>query len=246
MISHIQSAFLLLTRLPCGGRERRTMVEPEQSVWAYPLVGCILGGILYALATVASAGLPVEITAILILGASLLLTGAMHEDGLADCADGFWGAWTPEKRLKIMRDSQIGTYGVCTLSIMLLLRWQAFAGITVEENLLVIVGVFAFSRSLLPVAMLVMPYARKDGLAVSRRVPSLAATIIALTLGTGALILCTPNVTSAILMVCISIATLIGLMMLATAKIGGITGDVLGAILITVETAALLCLMFRM
>jgi adenosylcobinamide-GDP ribazoletransferase len=106
------TAFMLLTRLPLPTTTYSTDAarSPAQAAWAYPLVGIGVGLIAVAVAWIMqSLGVVSPITALFVVLASIVVTGAMHEDGLADCADGFWGGWDMAYRLKIMKDSQVGT-----------------------------------------------------------------------------------------------------------------------------------------
>ena len=110
----IPMAFLLLSRLPLPHLHLPTEPHrpPARAAWAYPLVGIVLaliaGGL--GLALLELGAMP-PLVAGLVLLALVMLSGAMHEDGLADCADGFWGGWTKERRVRIMRDSTVGDYG---------------------------------------------------------------------------------------------------------------------------------------
>ena len=122
--------------------------------------------------------------AALTVAATLFVTGALHEDGLADTADGFGGGDTREKKLEIMRDARIGTYGVCALIISLLIRIAAIAGLT--EPALVAVALIAAhvgARAVLPFVMFLLPAARSDGLAFAAGVPSGVGVAIAAALG---------------------------------------------------------------
>ena len=94
-----------------------------------------------------------------------LVTGALHEDGLADTADGFGGGDTRERKLEIMRDSRIGTYGVCALIVSLLVRADAIASLT--DPVLVapaLIAAHAGARAVMPLVMFLLPAARTDGL----------------------------------------------------------------------------------
>ncbi|MEM6375220.1 MAG: adenosylcobinamide-GDP ribazoletransferase, partial [Pseudomonadota bacterium] len=115
-------AVALLTRCPvpdfllAPGGDR----AGAHAAWAYPIAGLIPGALAALFGSLAMFfGLGPAIAALSALGMAAFVTGALHEDGLADCADGFWGGWTPERRLEIMRDSRIGTYGVLTLIVII-------------------------------------------------------------------------------------------------------------------------------
>ena len=111
------------TRLPLVGATPIAGSTIAKAAWAFPIAGLvvgIVGAVVYALAH--RAGVPAWPAAALAVAATLLATGCLHEDGLADTADGFGGGKTREQKLDIMRDSRIGVYGVCALIMSLLLR----------------------------------------------------------------------------------------------------------------------------
>ena len=108
-------------------------------------------------------GLPTTIVAALALAAGTLVTGGLHEDGLADVADGFGGGSTPEKKLTIMKDSRIGSYGVAALILSFLLRWSALVALGFVA-IPVLLLAHAASRALMPALMRLSPPARENGL----------------------------------------------------------------------------------
>jgi adenosylcobinamide-GDP ribazoletransferase len=184
-------------------------------------------------------GVPAPPAAALGVAAGVLLTGGLHEDGLSDTADGFGGGRDPERRLEIMRDSRIGSYGAAALGLSLLLRWSALASIArPEAGLLALVAAHAASRAPLALFLRLTPPARADGLSASAGRPSVMAAGIALMLGAAALLLLGP------LAACVAALLLMlvfaALRQLALAKIGGQTGDVAGALQQAGEIAVLL------
>ncbi len=231
-------ATALLTRLPlpAAAFKGSTGRPAAAAAWAYPLVGALLGLIaVIFLSLLGVLGLPPAIAALLALILGLFLTGAMHEDGLADCADGFWGGWTRERRLEIMRDSRIGTYGVAALVLSLLLRWQALTWLIEAERLWALVAVEALSRAGMVWLMARLPQARKEGLAQSTGRPEPLTTGLALALGALATLLSG----APLLMLLLALIGTMAMAALARAKVGGLTGDVLGA---TQQVLALLLL----
>ncbi|QYX58237.1 adenosylcobinamide-GDP ribazoletransferase [Roseovarius sp. SCSIO 43702] len=242
-VSEIATAFSLLSRLPLPSAR----VDPERNAgaaWAYPLVGILHGVIAGAVAWLATAlGLPVLVAAICAVATLVLLCGAMHEDGLADLADGIWGGWDRAARLEIMRDSRIGTYGVIALVLALGLRIAGVAALlegSVAQAMAALVAIGALSRAALPFAMALMPHARDEGLA--RRVgpvtPGTAWTALAIAFA--AALLCTGWQIFGLL-IWGSVAA-IGMALLARRKLGGQTGDVLGSIQQAVEITLLMVL----
>lgn len=229
-------AFLLLTRLPVPPVAGEAPAMAASS-WAWPVVGLAVGG-LSALACLLalSLGLPPVMAAIVALAAGVLATGGMHEDGLADLADGFGGGRSRERKLEIMRDSRIGSYGVIALALSLGFRVAGIAAVTeAGGTALVLAALAAGSRAVLPAAILLMPAARPDGLGRAAAgfdpVPARIAAVIGfaclLPLGLG----------TAVLIAAVMAGSALVVAGLAMRQIGGQTGDVLGAMQQVAECA---------
>lgn len=231
-------AAVLLTRLPLPALPQSVFADGHRAVWAYPVVGLGIGlaGALMGQLGLAL-GLPALGAAVLALGAMMVLTGAMHEDGLADVFDGFWGGFTIERRLEIMRDSQIGTYGVLALALVTLLRLSALM-VLLDSHWAALPVAAALSRGMMPALMSGLPAARRDGLSQSVGAPSIPLAAVAA--GIGALVTVIVLGGIGILAACIAAAVATGMAALAKTKIGGQTGDVLGATQQLSEAAALL------
>jgi len=232
-------ALSLLTRLPMPWGDAQ---RGAASAWAWPLVGLGIGWLagMAALAAL-GLGLPAAIAAGVALICAAMATGALHEDGLADCADGIWGGLTPDRRLEIMRDSRIGSYGVLALILAIGLKWLALTELILAGHLWPAVLVPAIlSRAAMPAVMVALPFAREDGLArhvgrPSGRTAGIAAILAAIMSIAGlGLIGVVPVITTAL-------AVLV-LTRMARAKLSGQTGDVLGAVQMVSEIAALLTL----
>jgi adenosylcobinamide-GDP ribazoletransferase len=115
-----RAAFVFLTRIPVGGHP----YTADEWRWApayFPLVGLVVGGLLAAL-DVALAPLGATADATLVVAASLLLTGALHEDGLADTSDAMGGGFERQRVLEILKDSRIGAFGACALIVSVVVR----------------------------------------------------------------------------------------------------------------------------
>lgn len=227
-LSDIAQAVMLLSRLPVpaaytdrGGR----------AAWAYPLAGLLVGSIAAGgMALSHAMGIPAPLSALLAIVVLTITTGAMHEDGLADTADGLWGGWTPEKRLEIMKDSHIGTYGVLALLAGLSARWVTLWFI-VDQSIgtacAAIIAAAMLSRATMTALMAALPHARETGLShsVGAAAPGTAALAWALGGGAVLLLLGLPGFWA---ILCALLATgLVG--WIAHRKIGGQTGDILGA-----------------
>ena len=228
--AELQLAIMLLTRLPVG--RIADPVPPISAVaWAFPVAGLIVGTtgamVLYGALHL---GLPPQIAAGLALATGVLATGCLHEDGLADVADGFGGGRDPEHKLAIMRDSSIGSYGTLALLLVVGLRWQAMAAlgdVTALQAAFALLAIAVASRAVLPVALLTMPAARPDGLGRSASGASAIQAAVAVTLGAGALVLLLGGAAALAVGLAITAAALL-VAALALRQIGGQTGDVLG------------------
>jgi adenosylcobinamide-GDP ribazoletransferase len=230
LASDLKAAVLFCTRLPIPHASTITGVDIARASWAFPIAGAIVGLIAAGVYWLAGlAGLPSLPAAGLAIAATLVVTGCLHEDGLADVADAF-GGHTRERKLEIMRDSRVGTYGACALSMSILLRAAALASIAAPAVAApVLVAAHMAARAGMPLFMWLVPPARVDGLAVGvGRPPPLSAVaamllgVIALFLGLGA----AAGLCAAALLA----AGLALLAWLCIRQFGGQTGDVLGAV----------------
>jgi len=180
--------------------------------------------------------LPPMAMALLIAAALTLVTGALHEDGLADVADGFFGGATRERRLEIMKDSRIGAFGALALVFSILLRTAFFAALldrfSVADTVLLVVTGESVSRFLMIWQWQRLPLARPDGLAARFGKPSHQSLRQALALTTALLLpALLANPIGGIVAGCLLAAIFAQVCgRLAVAKIGGTTGDVLGMV----------------
>lgn len=229
------SAFGLLSRLPLP---QPHTPRGAPAAWAWPLVGAATGAIAATIAALLLAlGVPVTVAAVAVLATQALATGALHEDGLADTADGLFGGWTPARRLEIMKDSHIGSYGTLGLILTVLARWTALVAI-LHVSVWGIIAVAALSRAPMAAVMAALPNARGTGLAQSVGRPDLQVVLVAIALALIASIL-TVELTATLLMALMITAVTLATALTARARIGGQTGDVLGATQQLAELAAL-------
>ncbi len=234
-------AFMLLSRLPAG-RVRGEAPSMAASSWAWPLVGVAVGAIAALAAGVGLwLGLPPMMAAVLALAAAALATGAMHEDGLADLADGFGGGADRARKLEIMRDSRIGSYGVIALILALGFRGLGIATLAEAGSATAaLIGLAAASRAVLPAALARMPAARADGLGRSASGSDPMPAVIAAAIGFLCLL---PLGFAAAILVAAAVALAAALLArLAMRQIGGQTGDVMGAMQQLAECAGWLVL----
>ncbi|MCP3971085.1 MAG: adenosylcobinamide-GDP ribazoletransferase [Rhodobacteraceae bacterium] len=221
----VAEAIGLLTRLPVPFPARP---RGAAAAWAYPLAGLAVG-LLAALTAWLGSGLPPGFTAGLALTALIVATGALHEDGLADSTDGFWGGTTRERRLEIMKDSRIGSYGVLALILSLGLRWVALAAIADESTtglMLALIAAAILSRAPMVALMHLLPQARSGGLSASVGRPDRPATLLAL--GLAAAAGCGLVGSTIVPLAIVLTFTSLSVAAIAKRKIGGQTGDVLG------------------
>ncbi|MFB6450067.1 adenosylcobinamide-GDP ribazoletransferase [Bradyrhizobium tunisiense] len=230
IIADLRMAASFVTILPVGSSKPAGDGAVARATWALPVAGLLVGLAGALVYTIASRfGLTSNLAALLALATTALITGALHEDGLADTADGLGGGRTRERKLEIMRDSRIGTYGVCALILSIGLRWSALATIADPfAVMLALCAAHAAARAGVPAFMSLVPPARPDGLSASAGAPPGRSVALALALGTLTLALALGPSKA---LVSLTLLTLAGLMLawLAIRQIGGQTGDVLGA-----------------
>ncbi len=227
-LHQILLAVVFLTRLPLGRFLPARVLPLTDAVWAFPLVGALVG----ALASVPLwLGASPLLSATLSVALAVWLTGALHEDALADFADAA-GGQTLQDRLRIMRDSRIGSYGVVALVLVMALRITALAALGPAA----LIAATTMGRAGIVVAMAALPPARTDGLGHSAGRASVGALTVALTIAVLAAI---PAGAVALAGAAAAALVTAALIRRAARWLGGQTGDVLGATCICVETAAL-------
>ena len=245
-LDDFKTATAFLTRLPMPhphGPQPQNFVRAHRM---FPVVGALIGvavgliclGLRYL-------GVPDLAAAALALGASAILTGALHEDGLADIADGFGGGRDRAAKLEIMRDSRLGTYGALILLVSFAAKSSALAAIPDGYVVPALIAAHALARGILPFMSLNLPYARNDGLARNAGQPDLStagfAIIFALLLA-----LLSLSWSNALLSALAAALSGLGIAWLAQRQIGGQTGDVLGGAEQIGETAILVLLAARL
>jgi adenosylcobinamide-GDP ribazoletransferase len=239
--SDLLSAFALLSRLPLPNHR----ATGAASAWAWPLVGAVLGAIG---ASVASGALWLGVTpgvaAVLVLATGAMLTGALHEDGLSDTADGLYGGWTKERRLEIMKDSRVGSYGVLALVLVTLARWSALTALLVfGGHWAALIASGALSRAPMALIMALLPNARGTGFSHATGRPGQPVALVALALGTTIAVALTGWTGLAMLAAALGAGVLLSIS--ALRRIGGQTGDILGASQQLAEVACLAVLSAR-
>ncbi len=225
------AALSFFSRLPVEGSAGA--FDLSVIVGAWPLAGLVLAvlpALLFLLASLIA--IPPFVGALLAVAAMAFLTGALHEDGLADTADGFGGGATRDEKLALMRDSRLGTYGALALLITILVKVGALAAIGQSPRRAIIAILLAatVSRAFALWHWSATLPARQDGMAFSAGRPDQASLMVAALIGL---------ITALMLLFVFGFAALIGLLMaaagiraftgVATRQIGGHTGDTIGA-----------------
>lgn len=215
---------------------------PDRTTLAwFPVVGALIGAALAGVWLVASEVWSPGVAAVLVVVADLAITGLLHADGLADSADGLLPHLDPDRRLAVMAAPDVGGFALAVVPVVLLARWAALAGDLVDP--LALVGVWAASRTVLAVIPAAVPYARRGGLA-SAMLPGATAWTGLWLVPAGGVLLAAQGPTGAVALLAL-LGTAAAVVLLARRRIGGFTGDVLGATAVLAETVALLALAAR-
>lgn len=213
----------------------------SDSVRAFPLAGLVvglIGALVYYLAY--QIGLSTLLAALLAVAATGIVTGALHEDGWADVCDALGARGGVEKRLEILRDSRLGSYGGLALIFGTAIKVSAIAALAAPELVAgALVAVHALARGVLPLVMSRMNLARVEGLAASAGRPTIAAANWSLAIALIIAVIAIAPVAALVGLVAALAATWL-IARLAQKKFGGYTGDVLGAVEQVAEMAILI------
>jgi len=229
-------ALTFLTRIPLRDRRPFTPGRMARAALWFPLVGLLVGAVLggtRALADLALAPGPATVLALL---AAVLLTGAFHEDGLADAADGI-GAHVPrERKLEILKDSRVGTYGALAVVFPLLFAFSVLSALSVEDCLRAAVAGHVLGRwSTLPHSLLIRPAHAASSASLVRASPLTTAVATAYTVAIVAVAAGSPGAALAALATAVAVGALAAA---AFARVlGGVTGDTYGAVNKLVEVS---------
>ena len=239
MIQPFLVALQFLTQLPVRFDAQPSNKIIGRSLLCYPLIGLIIGALLVGLGWLLSSA-PALIAAALLVTAWVILTGGLHLDGLADCADAWIGGMgNSERTLAIMKDPACGPAGVIAILLIILLKLTALHALLMTDNWIALPIAVVIGRTLLPVLLLTTPYVRSNGLGyiLSAYQPKhlsiivVAATVAAIILVTGFYGLWLIIYTAILFLL---------LRYLMLRRIGGTTGDTAGAVVEVTETAVLL------
>ena len=229
-------AFGFLTRLPVPRVAVREGDLTRASV-VFPLVGLVVAALAVAADQLVGLVLGPTVGAVVGILTATLVTGAFHEDGLADTVDGLWGGWEPTERLRVMRDSRLGTYGTIALIALYALRFALLVPATAHTFAVAMVCAHVLGRAAGPILVMRLPALTDSSsagiagrLGPGARVVALTVTIVPVAAAGGLLAL--PLLVVAFLVVMSSAA-------LYRRRLGGVTGDTIGATTVLVELAVM-------
>lgn len=248
-IRGLRAAFVFLTRIPVGGFPY-TEEDWRWSTAHFPFVGAVLGLLQATLAALLLPHLGAATTAFLAVGLAMMLTGAFHEDGLADSADALGGAYDREKLFVILKDSRIGTFGAAALFVALGLRVVLLTELGASMPFALLLSQ-TVARTPPIWLMCALPYVTADGESKSRLVArarspqAIVATLWSLALVVALVHHDTLTVARAIALGVLLVAITLVVAWRFVVRAGGVTGDFLGATEQLAELGVLLVLAWR-
>jgi adenosylcobinamide-GDP ribazoletransferase len=227
-------AFGFLTRLPVP----QVAVRDDDLTRAsalFPLVGLVVAAIAVAVGQLTALAFGRVVGAVVGILTATIITGAFHEDGLADAADGLWGGWDPAERLRIMRDSRLGTYGTIALIAVFALRFALLAPVPPVTFAVALVCGHVVGRAAGPVLVMLLPPltdSSSAGIAGSlgplARLVAAVLVVVPVTLVAGLV---------AVRVLAVAVAVVLACAELFRRRLGGVTGDAIGATTVLVELA---------
>lgn len=224
------AALRFFTRLPVPAWVGHSDAQLNGAARYFPLVGILVGALGAGVTYAASLALPDSLAIVLGMAATLLATGAFHEDGFSDACDGFGGGWDKAQVLTIMKDSRIGSYGAVGIALLLLAKWNALMELTPEMLPFALVAGHAVSRLASTTLIYALDYVRDDDSSKSKplatRMSSGALVVAALFGLAPCALLPLPEVAYAL--AAVALVTLLAARYFVR-RIGGYTGDCLGA-----------------
>lgn len=240
----ISAALTFFTRLPLWKLGETPATAYSYVVVFWPLTGWITGGVMALCIWCFSFILPASISVALAIIARILLTGALHEDGLADFCDGFGGGRDKESILRIMKDSSIGAYGVIGLFCHFLLLWVLLSGLSSAVSALAIFAADPFAKCCASQLTNILAYARPEGSKNKISYSKMSKPLLYINIFSGIapvipLILLVPLTAVSIVLPIIGLIILSGTM---RKRIGGYTGDCCGATFLICESLMLLAI----
>jgi adenosylcobinamide-GDP ribazoletransferase len=237
MIGILLGAIQFLTVLPVPGKTD----TPGRSALLFPLVGALIGAFCGLLLELCRRPFGDSLAALLALSATVFITGALHEDGLADCADALRAGRTREKMLAILKDSRIGVYGAIALMLCIAARWQALTHIQLNAVLGLASSVALSRSSLVVLGAITKPVGSGLGAAFSQQLAPATSVLVAVQVVMAASLCGWRGVP----MLLSSAAIVAAARDYFIRRLGGVNGDCLGATCLAVETVSLLVLSWQ-
>lgn len=238
----LQICLMFLTRIPVPGGLALSHPSLAQACRFFPVIGVLVGTIgAIVLAVADQLGLPQGASILLAIAVMVLVTGGLHEDGLSDTADGLGGGSNKNRRLQIMKDSRVGAFGVIALVLVICLKWAGLAALSIGPAALALFAGAVISRGILPLFMRYLPPAKEDGLSADAGQPGFDR--MALSLGITLIVAFISLGFWLTIGVAIVVTLITGAMSFwVKVKIGGQTGDILGAFQQVAEVSVILIL----
>ena len=233
-LEYFFAALRFFTRLPVPAWIGHSQDQLDHAARYFPLIGIIIGGIGAGVTELAALVLPIGVAILLGMAATLFATGAFHEDGFADSCDGFGGGWERAQVLRIMKDSRIGSYAALGVGLILLIKWNGLveldAAFAPPFLALALVAGHSVSRLASTVLIFFLEYARDDDSSKSKPLAQrMAAHELAIAAAIGlAPCLLLPPVDALVALAAVALTALFAARYFVR-RIGGYTGDCLGA-----------------
>lgn len=246
ILNQLQTAFGWLTRFPVYGKSSQSLASPpklEDSLWAFPLAGGLVGAIIASFIYLLYSYINVPSFPAICLGLLLgvILTGGLHEDGLADCADGMAGGDNVDKRRTIMRDSRLGTYGVLALIFFMMTKIFLIESILSEANdhfFTIMILASASARGVIPLGLKCFMTKDQNSSAYMAKIPWVKVIIAFLIIILPNFYFYNPLLALELFAGMVLIICIIGFW--AKRNLGGLSGDACGALAVVAEITYLL------
>lgn len=242
------AALRLLTVLPVGNRGTGHATDGAGDEKAianspafFPLIGVLIGLASAGVFVGAAEIFPVVVAAAFAVATPVIMTGALHVDGLGDTFDGMFGGRTKDRKLEIMADPRTGAFGVSVIALAFLIRWAVISSLDPGSDWSLLVVAAALSRGAVAVVVVYFPYVRSGGIGSTYSngsrliVPTAVITAVVVAVVFGSVV--------ALIAAAAAMVTGVGIALYSRRMIGGVTGDIYGAIVELSEIAALLTLL---
>ena len=234
MIGSLRVALQFLTKLPVRS-ESPTALDIARSYYFYPIIGLLVGLVAILLRFVLAVFFPMPFCLMVVLAFLIWVTGGLHEDGLADVADGMAGGWTTEDRLRIMKDSHVGAFGALALALMLLIKYSALTSMNpLHVDNAIVSGQLLARWAFLPFGYFNSP--AREGLG-SRFMKGITKETVIITSVLAATIVILLSPLRGAIAFCVSGIVVAASCAYFRARLGGVTGDCFGATFQFVEIA---------